>query len=66
MPLFHRPLAMDGVSEAIFEASSSGVSIARNTVFVAAGNHVLAYRPPDDLNSRARETTFSHAVPNTD
>ena len=43
-PLLHRPLAIDGASETAFNFGSNGVSIARNTVFVAAGNHVLAYR----------------------
>jgi outer membrane protein assembly factor BamB len=45
VPLLHRPLAADGASETEFTVSSSGVSIARNTVYAAAGNHVIAYRP---------------------
>ncbi len=43
--VLHRPAHVDGATEAQMTVSSSGVSIARNTVFAAVGNHVIAYQP---------------------
>jgi outer membrane protein assembly factor BamB len=45
VPLLHRPLPLDGATDAIGALASGGVSIARHTVYVAAGSHVIAYRP---------------------
>jgi outer membrane protein assembly factor BamB len=40
-----RPFNQDGAPEAATIVTSAGVAIARNTVFVPAGSHMLAYRP---------------------
>ncbi len=40
-----RSLALDGAPEAATLMNSGGVAIARNLVLVAAGSHIIAYRP---------------------
>jgi polyvinyl alcohol dehydrogenase (cytochrome) len=45
VPLLLRPLAVDGAPDALGAFGSSGVAIANHTVYVAAGSHLLAYRP---------------------
>lgn len=45
LPVLHRPLALDGAPDAIAALASNGVSIANHTVYVAAGSHIIAYRP---------------------
>jgi hypothetical protein len=46
VPLSTRNVDSDtGGSDAFVVTSSSGVAIARHTVYVAAGHHVIAYRP---------------------
>jgi outer membrane protein assembly factor BamB len=45
VPLMHRPLAADGAADAVGTFASSGVAVANHTVYVAAGSHVIAYRP---------------------
>jgi len=42
VPLFVRNVAEDGAGDG--GAGSSGIAIARHTVYVAAGNHLIAYR----------------------
>jgi hypothetical protein len=44
LPLLHRPVALDGATDAIGGLVAGGVSIANHTVYVAAGSHVIAYR----------------------
>ena len=44
LPLLHRPLALDGVTET-GALTSNGVAIAGHTVYIAAGRHLVAYRP---------------------
>jgi hypothetical protein len=47
LPLLKRLLLADAGSDALPTggASSDGVAIARDTVYVEAGSHVIAYRP---------------------
>jgi polyvinyl alcohol dehydrogenase (cytochrome) len=45
VPLLLRSLAVDGAPEATGALASGGVAIANHTVYVAAGSHLLAYRP---------------------
>jgi outer membrane protein assembly factor BamB len=45
VPLLARPLAVDGAPDAVAAFGSSGVAVANHTVYVAAGSHLLAYRP---------------------
>ena len=45
VPLMRRPLAVDGATRAIGALASGGVAVANHTVYVAAGSHLLAYRP---------------------
>ena len=44
LPLLRRPVLLDSGQPAV-TLSSNGISIARHTVYVAAGNSVVAYRP---------------------
>jgi outer membrane protein assembly factor BamB len=44
LPLLHRPLVLDGATDATAPLASGGVSIAGHTVYVAAGSHVIAYK----------------------
>lgn len=48
LPLARRPMTFDGGVDAA-TIGSAGVAIARGTVFAAAGNHVVAYRPKGPL-----------------
>ncbi|HEX8157284.1 MAG TPA: PQQ-binding-like beta-propeller repeat protein [Solirubrobacteraceae bacterium] len=45
VPLMRRPLALDGAPDAVGALASGGVAVANHTVYVAAGSHLLAYRP---------------------
>ncbi len=45
VPVLRRALAADGAPFAIGALASGGVTIANHTVYVAAGSHLLAYRP---------------------
>jgi polyvinyl alcohol dehydrogenase (cytochrome) len=44
LPLLHRPLVLDGATETGV-LTSNGVAIANHTVYIAAGHHLIAYRP---------------------
>jgi hypothetical protein len=45
VPLVRRQLALDGAPDAIGALASGGIAVANHTVYVAAGSHLLAYRP---------------------
>jgi outer membrane protein assembly factor BamB len=45
IPVVRRPVALDGAGDAIGAVASGGVAIANHTVYVAAGSHLVAYRP---------------------
>jgi outer membrane protein assembly factor BamB len=45
VPLLRKPLPVDGGLYAIGAFASGGVAIANHTVYVAAGSHLIAYRP---------------------
>jgi polyvinyl alcohol dehydrogenase (cytochrome) len=45
LPVLRRPLTLDGAADAIGAVASGGVAIANHTVYVAAGSHLLAFRP---------------------
>jgi hypothetical protein len=46
LELLRRPMVLDGGADALPPGgnNSSGVAIARNTVYVESGSHVIAYR----------------------
>jgi hypothetical protein len=44
-PLLMRNVADDDGQDAFVGGASSGIAIARHTVYVAAGHHLVAYRP---------------------
>jgi polyvinyl alcohol dehydrogenase (cytochrome) len=45
VPLLRKPLPVDGGLYAVGAFASGGVAIANHTVYVAAGSHLIAYRP---------------------